>query len=1276
MTSGIKWVCGLLIILAMTSGAYAIDESDLLFYTPFEGDVSPQVQAEKTSGPVESKNIRFIKGVMGQGILAGDAGSILKYPAIGNIDGKAGTLSLWVRNVWTPTNKTGLNHSFVSIPGQLDCSYQSWGCMYFIWLASTNRGLGGYPGPPMTVGEKGEYEWLHVVFTWDAEGNIISYYNGKKGLHVKAASDAGRTLNSNDYLYIGDPSITIGDHNRTEMDELMIFGRPLSLAEVKTLYRRPMARTRQTVAAVPLRETAMPLRGDGVAADEKLQPSRWDKSFETVDFVDELFGNLQENALKMNIFSDSDGVHLAIRDQKQLGDLKDDRWDILLKPVGAEASRTFRCDISEKASLVKKADFPWKAEVTSIGDAKYSLEAFIPWSSIGLDAAAKDKTFEANMVRKYSGKRTHTLAWADLKNDSYAKIIPCSEIPAVTISRFGNLDGCRLDLAADVEGNSKAVIAELYLQPSDLKEYYDPKTMPGTKSFTGKQVYVKKEFTDGAIRFKQRFNDTDMNSVILRITDLQGRELYQSQKQFTPAPPIVATVKLLPSHQRAEVTSTVLQGADSGQGNMAVWIRLYDSKNNQLDEVRISKANVGSHTATFSMAKLPQGEIKVVSTLFVDDKEIFDTENTFTMLETSPDWIKNPAGIQRRVTNVFSPVKLENQNGAMKIGTWGREYLFNNALLPTEVFSQSRKLLQRPSLLTMVAGGKELKSDPAVVEVVENNDDQVSFVASQKIGDYRVTTRNRVEFDGLVWTQMKIDPLEKGSRIDRVRLEFPFAAEESTLIHANNCSVSAKQFSGQTPAEWQSGFLPIVWLGNEKVGNCFFMETPAGCDTADAKRFYEVKRDSRETLFQVNIIDHEISVEKPVEISFGWFATPARPLPDNWLAWEYQSVPEVKYDGMAMTRVCSDPCWDESNQFLHEAHPWSWFQSFSNGAKNAGVIALKYASTRFLSFYKDCDQATLDKKKSQCKGWDVDYFETPERKFWADEWKISPSRDYLCTNTAWRDLICAGYRDRIEKGGVNGAYFDYAFPMQCSNPLHGCDRRYDILSQREIRRRLTNLFEANGKRATIMEHVSDNLLGPQMSFATCLLDGEHLSGGVENNDYRKSLPLDRMRVMSIATNWGVIPSILFYGKTEQVELADSFMAIWALHMPIHNMTCQTGYAINLWWAFKLDFEFGFDKQTRRLGYWENQDVVKATPEDVKVTIYHKPGQMLLVASNLSDRKIDAKIDLDCRPIGLDGSKLKCGNNIKNQERPPQYADGVLNCAIKANSCVMCILSEK
>jgi hypothetical protein len=407
------------------------------------------------------------------------------------------------------------------------------------------------------------------------------------------------------------------------------------------------------------------------------------------------------------------------------------------------------------------------------------------------------------------------------------------------------------------------------------------------------------------------------------------------------------------------------------------------------------------------------------------------------------------------------------------------------------------------------------------------------------------------------------------------------------------------------------------------------------------------------------------------------------------LAWGCPRVTGIDNKSLAMQWLVTDSYWDESNQFLHEALPWEWFKQFSENTRAQGCIGMKYSQTRYLSFYKDYDQAGLEREKAKCRGWNINIFETPERKFWADEWKITPTQDELCTNTEWRDLICAGLNERLEKGDIDCIYFDCSYPMPCSNPLHGCHQRYDLLSQREIRRRLTNLFEAEGKRARIVEHVSDNMLGPQMSFASWLFDGEHLSGGVENNDFRKDLTLDRMRVMSVGTNWGIIPLYMYYGKPDNLILADSFMAIWALHMPIHNIMFnevlwgdhlpiqQKGVIPeNMRLAFLLDFEFNFDKNTRRLGYWENAKIVHVSPENVKVTIYSKPGRIFLVASNLSDNKVSTTINMDMKSLGLTSETTALVNYVPKSSETPQYGKGILITPINPNSAFMCIISEE
>jgi hypothetical protein len=645
------------------------------------------------------------------------------------------------------------------------------------------------------------------------------------------------------------------------------------------------------------------------------------------------------------------------------------------------------------------------------------------------------------------------------------------------------------------------------------------------------------------------------------------------------------------------------------------------------------------------------------------------------MLETKPDWITHPAGIERRVTNDFIPLTLKQDGQSIVISMWGREYRYSKeSLLPIGIISQTRQLLARPAEVQFAAESQTLENKSATIQILEQSPDHIRFILRKQYDLFQVSTENSIEFDGMQWTKLTIKPLKKGAGLERLSLEFPLMPENSTLMNRSNCGVSSKQFSGKTPDQWNSGFAPVVWMGNEYVGQCFFIETAAGLQLQDSSKFYEVLRNDRETLLRVNFVDQKITLDKPISFSFGCYATPSRPLPANWLSWSYYGRPNENYKGTELHVLHNDRCFDESNQFLHEAHPWKWFTDSAQRARDEGYYFMKYTSTRYLSFYKNQTKSDLDYKKSLCKEYDVEYFETPERKFWAPEWEMVSGKQELCTNTAWRDLICAGLKDRVEKGQVDGIYFDCGFPMACSNPLHGCTGRYDILSQREIRRRLTNLFETNNKKSLIMEHCSDNLLGPQMNFVTFALDGEQLSGGTE--DYRKELSLDRMRVMSIGTNQGQIPITLFYEPTNSTEKTDSFLAIWALHMPVHSIASMHGWPVNLWHAYSLDRDFCFTEQVKRLGYWENTKVVKVTPDEVKVTVYYKPGKMLLVASNLSDQKINAKIKLDFGVLGMLANKIKCEKYLDNQEQAPQYANGMLKCIIKPNSCVMCILTNE
>ncbi|NLE29893.1 MAG: hypothetical protein GX629_09525, partial [Phycisphaerae bacterium] len=680
------------------------------------------------------------------------------------------------------------------------------------------------------------------------------------------------------------------------------------------------------------------------------------------------FGQLREDAVRLNLAYDQDGLYLAISDQKKIDGLENNDWQLIFPAGEKKEDRRFVCSLDQNGNLKQSDTLKWEVKAQETKDAGATLEAKIPWSSLGLENPAEGQKLRVKILRGSLREGVPLLGWGDSKvrgEGAMAEIILGGNEGTVRLSRIGNPSQCRLDLEAQIAGKTAKGHMDVFLQPSVLKEYYDPKTMPGTRSFTGKEIYHKKEFTGGALRFKESFDDADVNSMLIRIVDADGRLMYQSQRQFIANLPIVSTVKTLPGHERVEIQADVSQYRPSKKSKLTGRVRLFDPAGKEIKKAVIAGFPSPVQKVDVSMKGLPEGKILVRTTLYENNQEVFTHESSFVMMETRPDWIVHPAGAERRVTNDFIPLTLKQDDKAFVIGMWGREYRYaKDSLLPSGIVSQTRQLLARPAEFRFSSGKEDSKSGSIPIRILEQSPDRIRFVLQKRYDRFMVSTENTIEFDGMQWTTITIKPLKNRSSLEKVSLEFPLVPDNSTLIHRNYCGVSSKQFSGKTPDRWNSGFAPIVWIGNEYVGHCFFIETPAGLQIQDSARFYEVERTDRETLLRVNFVDQKITLDKPITFSFGWFATPSRPLPENWLSWAYYGRPGEEYKGTEFQVLLNDRCFDESNQFLHEAHPWKWFTDQAKIAHESGRHFLKYTSTHYLSFYKNWTKDALDQKKS------------------------------------------------------------------------------------------------------------------------------------------------------------------------------------------------------------------------------------------------------------------------------------------------------------------------
>lgn len=748
---------------------------------------------------------------------------------------------------------------------------------------------------------------------------------------------------------------------------------------------------------------------------------------------------------------------------------------------------------------------------------------------------------------------------------------------------------------------------------------------------------------------------------VLRVT--QGASVLASQAvPFSYVPRLEGLLISEPSRNRLLVrldARAISAMGVAARGTAAV----VDGAGAPIAEAQWEPNQDGRGSVTFDTSAMPVGRYGIdVGLQHQDGRPIAAWKGEWDKLDPKPDWLTRPVGLERRVPEPFTPVRVSRGPTASRIGlsVWGRRIDWDRSLLPVKMITQGESLLRRGMTLEVETDRRQWQNPKASVAVVGEGPDRVMVRSETRVDRLKIGTLSRVEFDGMMLTTLRLEPEGGPIDLERLAVRVPLRRELAPLLHHNGCSASGGGWAGERPVIWQSDLRPIVWLGNENLGLCFFAESREGWRLRETDRAIEVLTEGETALLRLNLFDHPTTIEQPVEITFGFIATPLRPMPDNWLAWSWQTVTHfqpnrgVDYVPAPHETLLSIPWWDESQMLLHEKYgDWSTWEKEKRWHHDHGRKFLKYTQTLGLG-------------------------DTPERRFWGYEWETVPrdGRSY-CPASKFRHLLAAGLAERIREGGVDGIYFDVAFPKPCSNPDHGCSGEYTLLAQRELRRRVANLLQQAGKEGIIFEHMSMNMYGPVMSFATAYLDGEQYYGRI-HDDYRQALTLGYLRAMNVGTNWGLVPQFLPMVTTKDEGAAqrasDSLIALWMLHAPLrHCIGWRAGPAYAP--ALALDRAFDFPVGTRRLGYWENRDVVTATPDHVKVTLYHKPGGILLVAANLSEADVEATIKLSTGGLGLPPESLRIAKALDNQPRPPELGDGVIRTPIRSNSCFMCLLES-
>ena len=593
-------------------------------------------------------------------------------------------------------------------------------------------------------------------------------------------------------------------------------------------------------------------------------------------------------------------------------------------------------------------------------------------------------------------------------------------------------------------------------------------------------------------------------------------------------------------------------------------------------------------------------------------------------------WQDNTLGISDETLPPWPPIEMEG--GVMRV--WGREIAYDGGLLPQRIRSQERELLAGAVQLTAEQQGQQLALAKADNEmsVVRKGSGKVTFETEGTLAGLSVRCRQTLEFDGMLRVDMTVAP-KKGTdsvTVDRLTLEIPVRRDVAQYYHVIGRSNQPPVTDvGVLPEKGLSReFVPQMWLGTERLGLAWFAEEFRDWYFADYKDWIQVVPEKDRAVIRVHFISAPCAVTGEKVFTFGLQATPMRPRPEGWRTWHFSNHEEGTTGAMAWlwhwgpTSYC----------FSHDIEKVSqWVKGHREHKRIVlPISSLKYYAAYYLNFAQ--------------RGWGShpkDGMITPEYKLWGKEWALTETplayrigtENYrkryalssACVASSYQEYYVYVVNRMIEQAGINGLYLDQPLKY-CANTVHRCgfidckgvyQPPYLVFSSREAMKRLRRLFQEKHGFTRIMFHMSNQICVPVVSLCDIFYDGETYNTGPLKvyDHYSESVSLARYRIQHALKAFGPAPMFMaeFMHRGRRLASTREFVGYNLLHDVLGaywmSVKHEGEHIESVWRAFA-----GQEGVTHH-PYWENADLVRVTPDAVKVSFYRKDNTLFIVAVN-------------------------------------------------------------
>lgn len=459
------------------------------------------------------------------------------------------------------------------------------------------------------------------------------------------------------------------------------------------------------------------------------------------------------------------------------------------------------------------------------------------------------------------------------------------------------------------------------------------------------------------------------------------------------------------------------------------------------------------------------------------------------------DWAGSDAGLEDTVPQPWTPIAIDS-DGVVHV--WNRAYRFDGPFI-RQVESGGMPLLAEPVRLFVDSGQGERPVEFEAPRAVAIRNEAVVFEGVGRSGLFEVRFRNTLWFDGFSRVEIEVGPKDYDVRSLVVRWR---TAPE---ISRHQMTPLRRPFDpGGNAYGWDATTFrdfTLLWLAGREHGFAWIPEHEGGWVYDPDSPPIRLVREPAGAAVALHLIDRPVRLPSGLRYSFGFIATPSRPLPSDFRTFfvngrgaKHNEAVTIGWGGHGFQHFGSlVPAYDPSREQSYEEYLHSFVRR--------GWLAFPYASPT--------SQPAADPVVS----WFLDSWAMPGGTAFPivdargqDYQHVTVSatplfRDY------WADRV-ADYLDRSDPG-VGGLYYDLVVVHPDTNPIAGAGEhdafgrripyRLATLPLREVLLRSLRIARSHGKRTWYHGH---NVYNPAvMGLCDFWYPGEHLADEVDRDPY-------------------------------------------------------------------------------------------------------------------------------------------------------------------------------